>query len=914
MSDVHDSDHDGARCGCCTGLDALERRTVSPSPGLDRLPRRIGTHQSFLARLLAGLTRHDATRPLTSRADDDTAIAMLDAWAVVADSLTFYTEQIANEHYVRTAAERRSVGELGRLIGRTLRPGLAAELDLAFMMDSTPGAPASLLLEPGTGVQSDPEPGNDPAVFETVEQLEVRPSWNRLRARAGVRQIMTGSTRTVYLDGTATKLRRGDAIAFRAPNGVVQFGLVSQITTVDGVPPKPDDPGRLGCTIVRFENTELWTDSGLPGSFAVGSAPAPGPLTGAAGWLAGEVYTAAELAARAAERRIELAEIEASLAGVEDQPGAIVAFRTTAALFGAQAPDSNSLATALKQELKALPNPPDAAFSTKVDSVVSGTLFPWGTGTAANMPGGSSTSIRLDNGYPTIAGGNIVMLLCDGISAPYMVGSAAIEGFASAGVSGKSTRLTLLNNAMRHLFAIRRTAVHGEPEQLRLALEPITASVTQNTIELEGFALGLLPGRLVAVSGRTASDPGTTVVHVTTLAEVIHDFTSARRTSLTLAESLPADLDPLTVTINANVLRGSHGHTRHDVLGSGDSRRVFQTFRLSQAPLTYLSAPTSAGRVSTLRIYVDELMWREIDHLLSAGPNDRVYVVREDESGTIVQFGDGIIGARLPTGSANIRSVYRAGAGSAGHLSAGRATILMSRPAGLRAATNPRRSRGGAEAETADQARSSIAVGVRTLGRVVSLQDYEDFARAFPGVAKAQATWARVGSRRGVIVTVAGANGASLDQGDPVHDSLRKAFAASGDELIPVHLVSFVPRWFRVRLDLKLDPERVAAAVRSALDARVHAQFGFDGRQLGQDVAASEILAVVQSTVGVIAADLTLLSFVVDENVSTTVPDRLDATAPAAGVLVSPTASNSSVPRAQLLTIEPRPIVFGDLP
>jgi hypothetical protein len=63
---------------------------------------------------------------LTTRDLDDPAIAMLDAWAVALDVLSFYQERIANEGYLRTSTERRSIVELARAIGYELRPGLAA--------------------------------------------------------------------------------------------------------------------------------------------------------------------------------------------------------------------------------------------------------------------------------------------------------------------------------------------------------------------------------------------------------------------------------------------------------------------------------------------------------------------------------------------------------------------------------------------------------------------------------------------------------------------------------------------------------------------------------------------------------------------------------------------------------------------
>src|SRR6266704_3457639 len=121
-------------CGCCgqePPLNALLNR-----PGLNALVYRIGTYGPFLQRLLDEI--HSVTIPdgpnqgtqplsvLTTRSLDDPSIALLDAWAIVADVLTFYQERIANEGYLRTATERRSVLELARAIAYELGPGVAA--------------------------------------------------------------------------------------------------------------------------------------------------------------------------------------------------------------------------------------------------------------------------------------------------------------------------------------------------------------------------------------------------------------------------------------------------------------------------------------------------------------------------------------------------------------------------------------------------------------------------------------------------------------------------------------------------------------------------------------------------------------------------------------------------------------------
>jgi len=110
-------------CGCCAGTGARVPETVDNRPGLPAVAYRVGTHASFRAHLLAALSAGGAPpagapagwtpplRALSARTDDFT-VALLDAWAAVGDVLTFYQERIANESWLRTATERRSVLEL----------------------------------------------------------------------------------------------------------------------------------------------------------------------------------------------------------------------------------------------------------------------------------------------------------------------------------------------------------------------------------------------------------------------------------------------------------------------------------------------------------------------------------------------------------------------------------------------------------------------------------------------------------------------------------------------------------------------------------------------------------------------------------------------------------------------------------
>jgi hypothetical protein len=128
-------------CECCQGVTTLTPVRLHNRPGLSALAYRVGTHASFKTTMLAHISTKPALQALTSRQSDDLAIALLDGWSTVADVLTFYQERIANEGFLRTATERRSLLELARTIGYELQPGVAASTYLAFTVDDSPGSP-----------------------------------------------------------------------------------------------------------------------------------------------------------------------------------------------------------------------------------------------------------------------------------------------------------------------------------------------------------------------------------------------------------------------------------------------------------------------------------------------------------------------------------------------------------------------------------------------------------------------------------------------------------------------------------------------------------------------------------------------------------------------------------------------------
>ncbi len=167
-------------------------------PGLSRIAYRVGTYPSFIRRMwdrAHSVTVRNADgqphRPLAqmdTRVKDaqqagkmDFGMALLDAWAVVCDVLAFYTERFANETYLPTAREQRSVGELAHMIGYRPDQGLSATAYAAFKLTESANAVKIASVPKGTRLESvSKNPDAKTQHFETSHDLQARLQWNQL--------------------------------------------------------------------------------------------------------------------------------------------------------------------------------------------------------------------------------------------------------------------------------------------------------------------------------------------------------------------------------------------------------------------------------------------------------------------------------------------------------------------------------------------------------------------------------------------------------------------------------------------------------------------------------------------------------------------------------------------------------------
>ncbi|HYH85699.1 MAG TPA: putative baseplate assembly protein [Pyrinomonadaceae bacterium] len=532
--------------------------------------------------------------------------------------------------------------------------------------------------------------------------------------------------------------------------------------------------------------------------------------------------------------------------------------------------------------------------------------------------------LRSDRTAPTIftsLDANVRARTAYGISGDTTLITLDAEWWRPRGAGGTGGGATQIPDPSPPFPAVRGTLVFAQSELLEVAEEPVTEDICNERIVLDGVYDGMEPGRWLIITGERVdvgfqpepppaaaravvveddfarreqpvpaegfSTSGTSTlpeeppipvpaIPATELVmlggvEIGYDPTLAgdrMHTTIVLAEKLAYCYKRDTVTIYGNVVHATHGETREEVLGSGDAGRPLQSFTLRQWPLTFVSAVTPSGVESTLDVRVGDVRWRETDSLAGLAPKDHKYVTRtDDEAKTTVVFGNGERGARLPTGVENVKAVYRTGIGKPGNVNAGQITLLSPKPLYVSKVTNPLAATGGADREDRDDARRNAPLAVMSLDRLVSVRDYEDFARTFAGVGKASA--ARLTDGQGTVVhlTVAGADDIPIAPESDLFTNLRLALLKFGDPFQPLAIEVRALRLLVISAGVRLDPDYLWESVEPKIRTALLDRFSFDRRELGQDAYLSEVIGAIQSVPGVVYVDVDTFD-ALDEDIS----------------------------------------------
>lgn len=846
----------GDGCFCCS---PNERVSVDNRPGLPHFNYRIGNYGAIREWLFDRINQTPELLTWTHRAPDDPAVALLEGAAILGDILTFYQDTYANEAYLSTARWRENIAELVRLLGYRLSPALGGNATFAFELKKD----EPVTIPAGFPLKATMETTGKPADFETREEITAYPWLSRfnlfrpletpeikakttefyisapeqliwpIELKAGEKLIIGESDK----DGTAqpSQLTNAEIVTIesvRELHGQKIFkikGALKRKTPVESLVAY-----RLGRTFHHFGSNNL---EGTGGGGSSTTAPTSAtmidpsqPITSTAQVDGNKTTTTSTIPTMFVPLVKSLTEVLTTTSVSQYMTHLEIPLDIEVPDLVPNTPMVFEFGVLNSYRETYLPH----VTLVRTISDVRSTSMTWGveSGTVSIITISESlnSSIRdpYDDSKELLSWMFIADALFHEVSSPaFRIRRAKVNVAAS-----KGSALAFYGTAAQARSLKGRRLMFEKPGSG--PAEYNVANVDVNPLEgMEGF----------------------NQLYPVTLSDKVSywDFPNE---------------NPF-VTVYGNLVDADEGKTLpEEVLGSGDSTLVFQNFKLPKAPLTYHIVPenTPPG-TPELEIYVDGRLWHAVDTFFGREADEHVYIVREDTDGNSwVQFGDGKTGARLSTGVKNVTARYRTGTGSHGPLKTDTKVQAGAKLKNLDKVQMPADASGGSPPEDGNNARNAAPGKVQSLGRIVSLRDFEFEAAAVPGVALASAAWGLVDNIPSIVITVLMETGRASEV-DAVRDTLNSYNLARGAGRYPVVVIGGKRRYVTASVQYGLNAEFRADLVEpeirralgvnyglSALEEDQTGLFSLRKRRFGGREYASSIEGFVQNVEGVVWA------------------------------------------------------------
>lgn len=781
---------------CCDPPQASPLETL-PS-GLSALPRQLRGFAEVRRDLLRAIGREPGPIAGWRPSGDDFGLMWLEMWAYVSDVLGFYDERAANETYIRTAVRRPSLRRIVELLGSTPSVGVSAKALVAALADGA----VAVTLPPATGFRSGAFNGEPPQVFETAAETTIHPLMNQWRVASFKRHPTVDVAPDVTDTGAPTSEKKTGPTS-TAPNvhtllfESAGFGLAAGELVLLDSRPSVVNPVEPQATLVTASEPFEGKDG----------------LTYLRVTLEPAVSIAADidLSTLRGRRPTQTATPTSNQPVVDDggklTPPVVENDQDGTRVYLDQGP---------------------GAFRQSAPVIV-----------ARDLGGAEAQYVFATISAVRAAAVRVMSIPPQTVPIPQPDGKPDLEATIPS-PAVPATELTL-RPPLSALFV-------SNPSELTLLFDLVEGGQPTNVGKTEVSAAELADPEGVPLEGIHEPPPGAAataalqgLAQTSNVAGVVEQrflLSDAARTGVAAdgritftadgrarfhalsAGQLPATPLRLPLTIYGNVVQTTRGESVFgEVLGNGNARLAHQRFKLRKKPLTYLPPASPGGGATpadTLLVRVDGVLWRRVPTFFGAGPQDAVYTVRhDDELNTFVLFGDGVRGARLPSGVKNVVADYRFGSGAAAPPS-GSINQLAGSVKGLRSVRAPVAADPGKAPDPPEQLRTNAPRTALLFGRAVSAADFEALAREQPGVVQTKTEWLWIPAQMqaGVVVQYIG-------EADPA--VVAEALRAQADPTIPIEVTRAQPIESKVSVDVEVDERLVNETVGAAVQARLTA-------------------------------------------------------------------------------------------
>jgi len=693
-------------------------------PALDRISYRVGTYSRMREFMLNELDKDMVLQNWTHRSADDPGIALLEANAIVGDILAFYQNLYANEAYLRTADWRETIMELVQLTGYRLAPGVGGEATFALKIKGD----TAVTVPGGFGLKAQLQDRELEDDFETTGAITAYPhisAFNLYRPARAMQNIAKGDTKLELhaVEGErglsalqAVDIVKGDRILL-VPDSAM-FDLDGALYSTQDKPETlivADVETVLNRIIIKLEGALRINRGTTIRAYKIDR------TFRHFAYNASRQYAAHELSnGSITDVTLEDTNFERKIYGG----------------FSA-----SSYYSGLAKEAMPLDQEVD-------DLALGGKLICQGI---ADFTDGTIGSTPLRNNQHYIVVKTIEETSADSLR------WGNIE--ASTTVVSVDNKLMTNDDIWYETTDIRRCVFH-EATSPELTLRALTkfsdGDFSDGEVDFFGNYSEVLALRqrdlmLVDVDAEIAQLVKTTNELSDFETQLLERDKEAMWLWTISLDQLPEftrqafDHAKPQIAVYGNTVSANQGKTEDEVvLGNGDNRLTFQTFAIPKTPLTYLlDTGQTPAQQPELDVYVDNILWQQVDTFFNAAADDQSYVVREDKDGnSFVQFGDGKTGARLPSGQKNVVALFRTGIAASGLLEEDKKPSATGKLSTLEKIYLPGEVVGGGEAESENNAREAAPGKMQSLGRLVGLSDFEAEALALTGVLKVRADWA----------------------------------------------------------------------------------------------------------------------------------------------------------------------------